>query len=73
MSRQYREFCAPHGKVQIVEIADGQCQVGYLASKDSEDWSGKGWQHWGLGQGGYEATCKRFADCSTFNPRKGEA
>ena len=70
--RQVRNFEAPHGTVQIVELADGECQVGYL-SKDTEKELENGtatakWLHWGLGEGGYDATVERFKAEPTFNP-----
>lgn len=50
------------GLVQIVELSRGRCTVGYLPSD-----GGAHWRRWGLGEGGYVATCKRFEECPTFN------
>lgn len=66
MSRRYREFQdLTGGIVQVVELSEGRCTVGYLPG------DGRGWIHWGSGEGGYEATCERFASCWTFNGQQG--
>ena len=54
MPRQYREFRTEGGLVQVVEISDGECVVGYKPNATGV------WVHWGLGDGGYQATVKRF-------------
>lgn len=61
--RRMREFESDQGRLQIAEIANGKCIVGYLSTEPDAKW-----QHWGLGEGGFDATIRRFEACSTFNP-----
>lgn len=64
--RRVREFHREGpdgGRVQIAEIHDGGCIVGYLPNAD-----GASWLHWGTGAGGFDATVGRFAADYTFNP-----
>ena len=58
---RYKTFEQPAGTLQIVELLHGRCHVGYRAKGDR-------WRHWGQGEGGYNATVARFAECPTFNP-----
>lgn len=60
---RYRTFEQPEGTVQVIELLHGRCHVGYKPSGD-----GAQWQHWGQGEGGYDATVARFTKCPTFNP-----
>ena len=60
---RYQTFTTKAGTLQIVELLHGRCHVGYKSADD-----GAQWRHWGQGEGGYDATVARFAECPTFNP-----
>ena len=65
--RRVQNFFKLHGRVQIVEISEGRCHVGYLPS----DGSGR-WRYWGLGEGGFDATVARFSSKLDFQPANSE-
>ena len=65
LARSVKELETKVGLIQIVELDNDGCVVGYRP-KDGVH-AGR-WQHWGPGVGGYKATVKRFMTGPMFNP-----